>query len=143
PQDAPRRRAPRSSRRLSSADLLGPHEIARHIFMMRLERPAADLEELRVAIEALHMVFARIAIAAEHLDGAIGDVLAHRRTEELHAIRVEAMPSLIELHRARRQIGISAPRHELRIALRDIFLDLTIFADGLSKALPIARVVIH
>src|SRR5690625_7296932 len=110
---------------------------------MHYALPATHLQELHVPTAALHIAFAHIAIDAEHLAGPIGDFLAHRRTEELHPIRVAAMPSLIELHRARRQIGIGAPRHELRIALGDIFLDLTVFADGLSKALPLTRVVIH
>ena len=50
----------------------------------------ADLQELGVAPELLHMVLPAVAVAPEDLDRSVRHVLTHLPTEELHAVRVEA-----------------------------------------------------
>jgi ABC-type hemin transport system ATPase subunit len=92
-------RAPHLGRRLFETDadraiaraaLADAGEVARHVLLVRLERAAADLEQLRVAPQPLDVVLAHVAVAAEHLDRPVGDVLGHGRAVELHAVGVEA-----------------------------------------------------
>src|SRR5215831_3685785 len=69
-----------------------PREIPRDVLLVGLDGAAADLEQLGVAPQSLDLVLADVAVAAEHLDRAVGDLLAHRRAEELDAVRVDAVP---------------------------------------------------
>ena len=66
-------------------------EVADHVLVVRLEGPAADLEELRVAPELLDLVLGDVAVAAVDLDGGVGDVFGDGRGEELDAVGVEAV----------------------------------------------------
>ena len=58
---------------------LPAREIAGHVLLVRLERAAADLEQLRVTQQALDRELGAIAVAAEHLHGIVGDLLAEAR----------------------------------------------------------------
>ena len=66
-------------------------EVANHVLVVRLEGPAADLEELGVAPELLDLVLGDVAVAAVDLDGGVGDVFGDGRGEELDAVGVEAV----------------------------------------------------
>ena len=65
--------------------------------MMRLERTAANLKQLTVAPEPLDDVLAHVAIPAEDLHRAVGDILAHRR-KQLDAIGVETIARGVQIH---------------------------------------------
>src|SRR5690606_22346853 len=118
-------------------------EIARHVLVVRIDGAAADLEELGVTIEPLDLVLSRVAVAAEDLDGAVGDVLSHRGAEELHAVRVEPMAGPIERHLGCREIGVGASGHELGVALGDVALDLAVLTELLPEALSVTGVSVH
>lgn len=64
---------------------------------MRFVRPAADLQQFRVTPEPFDVVLANVAIAAERLDRAVCDALAHITAVELDSIRVDAVSHRIQL----------------------------------------------
>src|SRR5437773_5160934 len=68
---------------------LRPCQIPSDILLMRLERAAADLDQLGVAPELFDSVFAAVAVAAEHLDRSIGNFLGGGRGEQLGGIGAE------------------------------------------------------
>src|SRR4029453_17100295 len=75
---------------LALAERSHTRQVARDVLLVRLDRAAADLEQLRVAPQPLHPVLPDVAVAAEHLDRAVGDLLGHRRAEQLDTVGVDA-----------------------------------------------------
>src|SRR4029453_5057761 len=70
---------------LALAERSHTRQVARDVLLVRPARAPADLEQLRVAPQPLHPVLPDVAVAAEHLDRAVGDLLGHRRAEQLDA----------------------------------------------------------
>src|SRR5262249_6338615 len=112
------------------------------VLLVRLERAATDLEQLRVAEEALHLVLAAISPAAEHLHRVVGDLLPDRRGEELRGVGAQAIPRA-RADPARDRVDQRPRRFGLGVALTDVALDLTMFGDALPERSPIDRVARH
>ena len=66
-------------------------DISGHVLVVRLVGAAANLQQLGVPPEALHLVLTHIAVASQHLDGAVRDALGHGRAVELHTVSVQAV----------------------------------------------------
>src|SRR4029450_2641772 len=111
-------------------------QVAGDVPLVRLDGAAADLEQLGVAPQTLHAILADVAVAAEHLDGAVGDLLRHRRAEQLDAVRVHAIPRRRQLERAGDLVDVAAPRHEGGAGGGDVALDLAGLVDRLARPLP-------
>src|SRR5262245_5264319 len=62
-------------RQLLLAERIHARQVARDVLLVRLDRAAADFHQLRVAPQALDPVLSDVAIAAKHLDRAVGDLL--------------------------------------------------------------------
>jgi hypothetical protein len=77
-------------------------EILRDVLLVRLDGAAADLEELRVAPEALDRVLAAVARAAHHLHRVVRAHLADGRREELGRVGADAVAAGRGRRRARR-----------------------------------------
>src|SRR5262245_44112986 len=109
---------------------------------MALERAAADLVELGVAQEALDLVLLRVAVAAEHLHGIVGDTLGGRSGEELGRVGTEAIAALGRYTRGL-AVKQAAGRLGLGVGLADVALDLTELGNRLAERVPLRRVAHH
>ena len=131
----------RWSRRYQPADQLRlPRQILGDVLLVRFQRAAADLEQLGVAPQALDDVLAHVAVAAEHLDGAVGDLLADAGGEELGAVGVDAVAVAVEVEPARRVVDVAARRLVLGVGLGDVALDLAVLADRHAERLALVGV---
>src|SRR5512139_1510009 len=85
-----------------------PRQVLGHVLVVGLEGAAADLEQLGVAPQALDDVFAHVAVAAEDLDGAVGDLLADAGGEELGAVGVDPVAVVVEVELAGGLVHVAA-----------------------------------
>src|SRR5688572_32958270 len=106
-----------------------PAKVLRQVLVVRLERAAADLEQLGVAPEPLDHVLAHVAVAAEHLDRGVGDALADLRGDELGGVGVGALAGLGEVDASRGVVHVVACGAPFRVSLREVALDLAVLAD--------------
>src|SRR5438045_8921915 len=96
-----------------------PRQIAGDVLLVRLDRAAADLQQLGVAPPPLHLILADGAVAAEHLDRAVGDVLGYRRAEQLDAVGIDAVAAALEAQVSGGLVDVRAARHPrgVRVAM--------------------------
>ena len=107
--------------------------------MVRLERAAADLQQLGVAPQPLDDVLAHVAVAAEHLDGGVGGPLARLGSKELRRVGVDALAHLRQIHAPRRVVHQGPCGPVLGEALGDVALHLPVLADRHAEALALVR----
>jgi hypothetical protein len=108
-----------------------------------LVRAPADLEQLGVAPEALDVVGADVAVAAEHLHGTAGHGRGHGPAVELDGVAVDAAAGAPQVHRARRGVDEGAARRVLGVALGDVALHLAEAVERLAEGAPLLRVAHH
>src|SRR4029453_2907827 len=101
----------------------GAHEIAGQVLLVGLERPAPDLEQLRVAQQALDGELGAVPPAAQPLPRVVGDLLPDRSGEELGGVGADAVP-LARADLARDRIDQAARRFGAGIGFSDVALDL-------------------
>src|SRR3954468_9582187 len=109
-----------------------PRQVASNVLLVALESAAADFVQLGVAQEALHLVLARVAVAAENLHGDVGDALGHRRREQLGRIRADAVAAA---GRDARRLAVDQAAGGFRVRERfaDVTLDLAELRDGFPE----------
>mmetsp|Transcript_50457 Transcript_50457/g.134937 ORF Transcript_50457/g.134937 Transcript_50457/m.134937 type:complete len:332 (-) Transcript_50457:365-1360(-) len=120
-----------------------PGEVPDHVLVVGLVGAAADLQELGVPPEALDVVLADVAVAAQDLDGSVGHILGHDPTVELHAVCVEAVAHGVQLQVLGGLVDVGAARHVLRVGLRDEALHLAEGVEVRAEGLALPRVPVH
>ena len=58
----------------SSQNTIRAAELSAHVFLVRFQGAASDLEQLRVTPEPLDSVFRDVTVPSQHLDCAVGNV---------------------------------------------------------------------
>jgi hypothetical protein len=59
--------------------------------MVGLVRSSTNLQELGIAPKSLNLVFARVPVTSQHLDGAVCNALRHRGAEKFDSIGIETV----------------------------------------------------
>src|SRR5262249_5091029 len=126
--------------RTALADRPRARQVARDVLLVRLDGAAADLEQLRVAPQALDAILADVAVPAEDLDRAVGHLLRHGGAEELDAVRVDARAGSGQVERRGDLVDVAPTGHEAGIGVGDVALDLPELVDRLPEGLPLRGV---
>src|SRR5262249_3611666 len=123
-----------ASHRPALADDLHPAgEVFGDVFLVRLQGAATDLQEFGVAPQLLDDVLAQVAVAAEDLHGVVRHLLGHGGGDQLHPVRVDALPGPVEVHAGRRVVQVGAGGHVLRVGVGNVPLDLAEGVDRLAE----------